>query len=138
VLELADTSAWIASSRRPRLREAFDDALSANEIATCDAVKLELLYGTRNAEEFSSVRTGLDLLRQCPIGPDEWRRALDVYEVLAHQGGLHHRRVKHADLLVASAAESAGVGLVHYDEDFDVIASVTKQPVRWIARRGSL
>jgi predicted nucleic acid-binding protein len=138
VLELADTSAWIASSRKPKLREAFDDALSANEIATCDAVKLELLYGTRNAEEFSSVRTRLDLLRQCPIGPDEWRRALDVYEVLAHQRGLHHRRVKHADLLVAAAAESAGVGLVHYDEDFEVIASVTKQPVRWIARRGSL
>jgi predicted nucleic acid-binding protein len=138
VVELADTSAWIASSRKPRLREAFDDALSANEIATCDAVKLELLYGTRNAEEFSSVRTRLDLLRQCPIGPDEWRRALDVYEVLAHQGGLHHRRVKHTDLLVAAAAESAGVGLVHYDEDFDVIALITKQRVRWIARRGSL
>jgi hypothetical protein len=46
--------------------------------------------------------------------------------------------VKHADLLVAAAAESAGVGLVHYDEDFEVIASITKQPARWIARRGSL
>lgn len=138
MVELADTSAWIASSRKPRLREAFDDAVSANEVATCDAVKLELLYGTRNAEEFSSVRTRLELLRQCPIGPDEWRRALDVYEVLAHQGGLHHRRVKHADLLVAAAAESAGVGLVHYDEDFDAIAAITKQPARWIVRRGSL
>lgn len=138
MVELADTSAWIASSRKERLRETFDEALSASEIATCDAVKLELLYGTRNAEEFSSIRTRLDLLRECPIGPDEWQRALDVYEVLAHQGGLHHRRVKHADLLVAAAAESAGVGIVHYDEDFDVIASITRQPARWIARRGSL
>lgn len=138
MVEIADTSAWIASSRKPKLREAFDDALSANEIATCDVVKPELLYGARSAEEFSAVRTRLELLRQCPIGPDEWQRALDVYEVLAHQGGLHYRRVKHADLLVASAAESAGVGLVHYDEDFDVIASITKQPVRWIARRGSI
>ena len=138
MVELADTSAWIASSRKPKLRDAFDDALSANEIATCDAVKLELLFGTRNAEEFSSVRTRLELLRQCPIGPDEWRRALDVYEVLTHQGGLHHRGVKHADLLVAAAAESAGVGLVHYDEDFDAIAAITKQPARWLARRGSI
>ncbi len=138
MVELADTSAWIASSRKAKLREAFDSALSASDIATCDAVKLELLYGTRNAEEFSSVRTRLELLPQCPIGPAEWRRALDVYEVLAHQGGLHHRRVKHADLLIAAAAESAGVGLVHYDEDFETIAAVTKQPTRWLARRGSL
>lgn len=138
MVELADTSAWIASSRKARVREAFDDALASNEIATCDAVKLELLYGTRNAEEFSTVRSRLELLQQCPIGPDEWHRALDVYEVLAHQGGLHHRRVKHADLLVAAAAESAGVGVVHYDDDFEMIASITKQPTRRIAHRGSL
>jgi predicted nucleic acid-binding protein len=78
------------------------------------------------------------MLPQCPIAPREWRRAIDVYEVLAHQGGLHHRRVKHPDLLIAAAAESAGLRLVHYDEDFEAIAAVTGQPTRWLARRGSL
>lgn len=136
--ELADTSAWTWSDRDPNLRSNFDGAVAAREIATCDPVKLELLYGARNAAEFSEVRTRLDLLPQCPIGPREWRRALDVYEVLTHRGGLHHRSVRHPDLLIAAAAESAGVGLVHYDADFEKIAAVTRQPTRWLAPRGSL
>jgi predicted nucleic acid-binding protein len=63
---------------------------------------------------------------------------LDVYETLAHQGGMHHRRVKHVDLLIAAAAESAGMALLHYDADFETIAAITGQPTRWIAPRGSL
>lgn len=42
------------------------------------------------------------------------------------------------DLLVAAAAELAGVTVWHYDEDFDRIAQITGQPTLWIARRGSL
>ena len=61
-----------------------------------------------------------------------------MYEVLAHQVGLHHPRVAHVDLLVAAAAESAGMTVLHYYADFDEIAGVTGQPTRWIATRGSL
>ena len=136
--ELADTSAWTASARNPELRREFDGAIAAGKIATCGAVVLELLYGTRNASEFSATRTRLELLPQCSIGQREWRRALDVYETLAHQGGIHHRRVTRPDLLIAAAAESAGTVLLHYDADFDVIAAVTGQPARWIAPRGTL
>jgi hypothetical protein len=32
----------------------------------------------------------------------------------------------------------AGLALVHYDEDYEVIASITGQPARWAASRGSL
>jgi len=138
VTELADTSAWFASRRSADVRSNFDELVSGNVIATCDAVKLELLYTARNGAELSARRAELDLLSQCPIGPAEFRRALDVYEALAHQGGLHQRRVAHPDLLVAAAAETAGVTVLHYDEDFDTIAAVTGQATRWIAPRGSL
>lgn len=138
VAELADTSAWSASARDPDVRREFHDAVVAGEIATCGAAALELLYGTRNANEFSSIRTDLDQLPQCSIGPREWRRALDIYETLAYQGGMDHRRVSHPDLLIAAAAESAGMTLLHYDADFDTIAAITGQPTRWIAPRGSL
>lgn len=138
MIELADTSAWFASRRSSEVREAFDVQVRRGEIATCDAAKLELLYTARNGPELSVRRTQLELLPQCPIGPREWRRALDVYEGLAHQGGAHHRQVKHIDLLVAAAAESAGLSVLHYDADFDAIAAVTGQPTRWIAPRGSL
>jgi predicted nucleic acid-binding protein len=138
VIALADTSAWTTSVRDLDVRRRFDEAVLDGRVATCDAVKLELLYETRNGTEFSQARTALDVLPQCVIGPREWQRALDVYETLAHQGGIHHRRVKRPDLLIAAAAESAGVPVLHYDADFDAIAEITGQPTRWIAPRGSL
>lgn len=136
--ELADTSAWFVSRREPSVRVVFDDLVQRASISTCDAVKLELLYTARNASELAARRIELDLLPQCPIGPAQFRRALDVYEALAQQGGLHHRRVKHPDLLIAAAAESAGIPVLHYDRDFDTIREVTGQPMRWIAPPGSV
>jgi predicted nucleic acid-binding protein len=74
----------------------------------------------------------------CPIGKEQWSRALWVYEQLATQGGAHQRSVKHPDLLIAAAAEAAGLTVLHYDEDFDRIAEITGQPTRWLAARGTL
>ena len=88
-------------------------------------VRLELLYSTRNAAEFTSLRDELDALPDCPIAVPEWKRALAVYEQLALQGGLHHRSVRHRDLLIAAAAEGAGIPVLHYDEDYDRVASIT-------------
>jgi len=138
VAELADTSAWIVADRDPELRQRFSSAVAGGDIATCGAVAFELLYATRNAIEFSTARTALDQLHNCPIGARQWRRALDVYEQLAHKGGMHDRAVKHLDLLTAAAAESAGLPVLHYDADFEIIAELTGQPTRWIAPRGSL
>ena len=79
--ELADTSAWIWSRRRayPQLRRAFDTALVDGELATCDMVRLELLHSARNADEFAEIREELAALPDCPIGKDQWNRALYVY-----------------------------------------------------------
>jgi predicted nucleic acid-binding protein len=112
--------------------------LERGEIVTCAMVKLELLVSARNGDEFDDIRMELDELDDCAIGPEQWQRALDVYRELAHQGGAHQRSVGHADLLIAAAAESAGVELLHYDEDFDRIAAITGQPMRWIVPRGSV
>jgi predicted nucleic acid-binding protein len=46
--------------------------------------------------------------------------------------------VSHPDLLIAAAAEAAGLAVAHYDEDYERIAKITGQEVRWLARRGSL
>jgi predicted nucleic acid-binding protein len=138
-VHLADTSAWWWSARAGgRLRRDFDAAIVAGQVATCDMVRLELLHSARNVEEFRLTRGDLEHLPDCPIAGEHWRRALDVYEALAAQGGKHQRSVKHPDLLIAAAAESAGLAVLHYDEDYDRIAAVTGQPTRWLAPRGSL
>jgi predicted nucleic acid-binding protein len=138
--ELADTSAWVWSRRRgyPQLRHAFDTALVDGELATCDMVRLELLHSARNPDEFAEIREELAALPDCPIGKDQWNRALYVYEELSGRGGAHQRSVKHPDLLIAAAAEAAAVTLLHYDEDYDRIAEITRQPIRWLAPMGSL
>jgi predicted nucleic acid-binding protein len=138
-VELADTSAWSWSRAiGGELRRAFDEAVIAGEIATCDMVRLELLYSAQSAREFDALADDLSALADCPIGKAQWNRALEIYAKLAGKAGLHHRAVKHADLLIAAAAEAAGIPVVHYDEDYDLIAEVTGQQVRWLAPRGSL
>jgi predicted nucleic acid-binding protein len=138
--ELADTSAWVWSRRHayPELRRSFDVALVDGELATCDMVRLELLHSARNADEFAEIREELAALPDCPIGKEQWDRALWVYEELSGRGGAHQRSVKHRDLLIAAAAEAADVTVLHYDEDYDRIAEITSQSTRWLASAGSL
>ena len=132
---LADTSAWIRSRRSDEqgLRRRFDELLVEGEVAICDMVQLELLASTRNAAEFEELAGDLDALPQVPIEPAHWRRGLWVYGELARQGGAHQRSVKHPDLLIAAAAEAAGLAVLHYDEDYDRIAQITGQRCQWLA-----
>ena len=137
-MELADTSAWTNRHKDPDVERSFNELVEAGEIATCDMVKLELLWSARDTAEFQALRGELEALVRIPIEPRTWERALDVFEALAGRGPLHHRQVKIPDLLVAAAAEIVGMPVCHYDDDFEQIAAVTGQAVRAIAPLGSL
>ena len=99
---------------------------------------LELLHSARNPAEFAVVEDGLRGLPWVEMGEACWARAREVYRALGSRPGMMQRKVKHPDLLIAAAAERAGITLVHYDADYDTIAEITGQPVRWAAPRGSL
>lgn len=135
---LADTSVWSWRGRSDEVAADFLEMLGEDEIASCAMVRFELLLSAQNGREFDEIHQELGELRDCAIGVPQWRRALDVYRELAHQGGARQRSVGHQDLLIAAAAEAADVELLHYDEDFDRIAAITGQPTRWIAPRGTL
>lgn len=138
MIELADTSAWVARRRDAELSRSFAESVARRQIAICDPVTFEILRTARDVEDFRLLRAELDALPQVAAGSRVWRRALDVFEGLAEQGPLHHRGVPLADLIVAAAAELAGIGVLHYDRHYDRIAEVTGQPVRAIAPLGSL
>jgi predicted nucleic acid-binding protein len=138
VIGLADTSAWTAKHRNEAVAREFDAWVVDGNIATCEVVQFELLRTARNSDQFAIMRESLEALRNAAIGPRAWRRALDVYELFARQGPLHHRRVRWPDLLVAAAAERAEIPVLHYDRHFELIAEVTGQEVRAIAPLGSL
>lgn len=42
------------------------------------------------------------------------------------------------DLIIAAAAESMSLTILHYHSDFEDIAGVTGQDHEWVAPRGSL
>ena len=48
------------------------------------------------------------------------------------------RGAKIADLLIAAAAESADLVVLHYDSDFDLISEATGQPTEWIVPAGTV
>lgn len=89
-----------------------------------------------------SARSGTDLraaLSRPPLAamPVEYQtptiedRAVEIQLRLAEQG--HHRAASVPDLLVAATAEITGLTILHVDKDFDLIASVTGQPVERLA-----
>ncbi len=136
---LADTTAWIWSHRQayPQLREWFDEQLEAGEIATCDLVRLELLAGVHSSQYAARARD-LGALDTCPVMPSDWERARQVQADLAVRKTDHHKGVRPVDLLIAAAAESADVELLHYDQHFERIAEITNQQMRWLAPKGTL
>jgi predicted nucleic acid-binding protein len=109
-----------------------------DEIVVCDQVVLEVLVSARSAKEYDAGALNFSGFEQAVMDSVTYGRAREVQQRLARIGGLHHRSVTIADLLIAAAAESKGVAVLHYDEDFDRIAAVTGQPVEWVAPRGSL
>ena len=62
-------------------------------------------------------------------------RAVSIQDALAERS--QQRGAKIADLLIAAAAEAAGLVVLHYDHDFDVIAEITGQPTEWIVPAGT-
>ena len=87
-----------------------------------------------------SARSGADLragLYQPPVSampvqyltPAIEDRAVEVLTLLADRG---HRAPSVPDLIIAATAELAGLTVLHYDKDFDLIASLTGQPAEWL------
>ena len=100
-------------------------------------VDLEQLFSARSGDEHRARRTDL-LLRfmRVPIDQATFDRAIEVQGLLADRG--QHRAAGIPDLVIAAAAERAQLTVLHYDADFELIATVTEQPTEWIVPRGSV
>jgi predicted nucleic acid-binding protein len=138
VTGLGDTSAWTTRHRSAAAATTFEAAAASGQIALCEVVVFELLRTARDADGLADLRLELESLPQVRIDAETWRRAMDVYELLARRGALRHRQVPWSDVVIAAAGERAGLPIIHYDRHFETIAEVTGQPVEAIAPLGSL
>ena len=106
------------------------------KVATCGIVDLELLYSARSADDYLAILADRRSLPSAAVGDPSIERAIEVQAALAHEG--QHRGVTIPDLLIAAAAEGAGLCVLHYDADFERIAEVTGQLVEWVVPPGSV
>ena len=133
---LADTSA-LARLRHLPVAEVLGPLIEAGLVATCGVIEFELAWAARTSAELDDLRADRDAGYEWLATLDEdWRRALQVQAELWRSGQM--RSVGLPDLLVAAVAEREHVTVLHYDADYDLVAQITSQPVRWIVPRGAV
>jgi predicted nucleic acid-binding protein len=125
---LIDKSALVRLAASPDAAE-WAGRIQRGLVRITTVTRLEVGYSARSGLE---LRSGL---RRPPLAsmPVEYLtpaiedRAVEVLALLADRG--QHRAPSLPDLIIAAAAELAGLTVLHLDKDFDVIATVTGQPV---------
>jgi len=131
---LLDTSV-VMQLARAQVREVVEPLAATGELARSSICDLEVGYSARNAEEWDQLISALDAFDPIDTTAAHVRRALQVQRLLAERS---QRGRKIPDLLVAAAAEELDVAVLHYDGDFDLIASVTGQRCQWVVPAGTV
>jgi hypothetical protein len=131
---LVDTSV-LARARQEVVGDRLESLARAGRLWTCRLIDLEVVYGSR-ARDVAEVIEERRAMAEAPITNEVIRRAVQVAGSMAASG--LHRGAKPVDLVIAAAAEAKGLTVLHYDDDYDRIASVTGQPTEWVAPAGSL
>jgi predicted nucleic acid-binding protein len=131
---LLDTSA-LTRLREPAVRKAIEPRAERGELARAGISDLEIGYSARDATEWDRLAEALEAFELVETTNEHLRRARQVQRQLASK---HQRGRKVPDLLVAAAAESRNLTVLHYDADFDRIAAVTGQPCQWVVPAGSV
>ena len=134
VTHLLDTSVLTRLSQ-PSIREVVEPLAVVGRAARAGITDLEIGFSARNAQEWDKLANSLSELGLIETTAEHMRRARQTQRLLAEQG-LQGRKIP--DLLIAAAAELEPLTLLHYDSDFDFIATVTGQKCEWIVPRGSV
>ncbi|MEV4455607.1 PIN domain nuclease [Microbispora sp. NPDC049633] len=131
---LVDKSA-LARWGNPAVAQVLDELSDRGLLATCAAIEWEMVYSARNKPDMARIRFLLRGFNYLYCGDELFDRVLDVQSEALDRG--FHRALSLADLIIAATAERHRAVVLHYDGDFDMIASITGQPTRWVAEPGT-
>lgn len=137
---LIDNSAWarLDSARLDAARGERVAAWMADlQLATCLPFLLEAGYSARSGADRAAMMADLAALPRIEIDAEIERAALDAQRELAEIG---HHRLPPADVMIAACAHAAGMGVLHYDGDYDVLATRTSLQFEseWLTEPGQL
>ena len=128
-------SSVLTRLRHGAVREAIETQAERGELGRAVISDLEIGYSARNAAEWDRLEEALRAFELVETTAEDVRRAKQVQRMLAAK---HQRGRKVPDLLIAAAAESHSLIVMHYDADFDRIAAVTGQSCEWVVPAGSV
>ncbi|GAC1330992.1 MAG: PIN domain nuclease [Mycobacteriales bacterium] len=120
---------------QPDVRRVVEPLAAAGQLDRPRVCDLGVGYSARTAAEWGRLTSALDAFEATDTTAAHVQRALQVQRQLAQ---VSQRGRKIPDLLVAAAAEALDVAVLHYDSDFDLIASITGQTCRWVVPAGSV
>lgn len=131
---LVDTSV-LKRLHLSEVRRVVEPLAHAGRLGRASICDLEVGYSARNAQEWDGLVAALGALLAIDTTATHVNRALQVQRLLVQRS---QRGRKIPDLLVAAAAEELKIDVLHYDADFDLIASVTGQRCTWVVAAGSV
>ena len=104
------------------------DRIERGLVRISTVTRLEVGYSARSARDHRSLvsEPPMALMPVEYLTPKIEARAIELQSVLAESG--QHRAPSIPDLLIAATAELAGLTVLHFDKDFELIAQVTGQP----------
>ena len=125
---LADKSALVRFGDSPDA-DCGAQRIELGLVRITTVTRLEVGYSARSGQDARSLftRPPLSAMPVEYLTPAIEDRAVEVQLLLAGQG--QHRGPSISDLIIAAAAELAGLTLLHLDKDFDLIAGITGQPL---------
>ena len=136
---LIDNSVWARLSTDPEVVVALKqllDLANPEDVLICPPIAAEVGFSARNGADHTALMEQLTAFTECPEHPAS-AEVMEIQNKLWNSGLL--RAAGAMDTIIAAYALTNDAILVHYDRDYDHIASV--MPAfrhQWIAPRGSL
>lgn len=117
---LVDTSAWVEFLRdtgSPVCTEV--DRVLADDVAICDAIRMEVLAGARDELHLSDLRGLLARATVLPTDPVDYEQAAALYRMCRTRGDTVRRLI---DCLIGAVAIRHDTPILHADRDFGALA----------------
>lgn len=110
-------------------QESWDLRIERGLVRLCTVTLLEIGYSARSGSYYRNAMNNppLSYMPLEYVTPRAEKRAVDIQILLSEQG--LHRAPSVPDLLIAAVAESSNLTVLTVDKDFDLISSITDQPV---------
>lgn len=136
-LFLVDSSVWQRVGRSREVRLALEDCASAGYLCVSAPIILELGFSAPDPSAWDRVMGDVGDLIELPLTGRTREVAAQLQGLLWHRGLV--REVGVFDTLTAATALEHGATVIHYDRDFELLASVSPDfHQRWAVPPGSV